>query len=129
MTQNTELNKFCYRYEARVEQTGRYHRRQEFSPWRIQDYYNTSAGQQAIFQNITEVPVVAITLPEDRLGALIEHEKRVTDMIERKPMYPTKYSILEHIIQEHEEECRLRYTNPALKKAWENYQMLLRMVK
>lgn len=126
---NKSLEKFCYRYEARIEQTGRYHRRQEFAPWRIQDYYNTSAGQQAIFQNITEVPIMSISLPADRLNALIEHEKRVTDMIEPKPMYPTKYSVLEHIIQEHEEECRLRYTNPALKKAWENYQMLLRMVK
>ena len=126
---NKSLEKFCYRYEARVEQTGRYYRRQELSPWRIQDYYNTSAGQQAIFQNITKVPIMAISLPADRLGALIEHEKRVTDMIEPKPMYPTKYSVLDHIIQEHEEECRLRYTNPALKKAWENYQMLLRMVK
>ena len=126
---NKSLEKFCYRYEARVEQTGRYYRRQELSPWRIQDYYNTSAGQQAIFQNITKGPIMAISLPADRLGALIEHEKRVTDMIEPKPMYPTKYSVLDHIIQEHEEECRLRYTNPALKKAWENYQMLLRMVK
>lgn len=129
MTQNTELNKFCYRYEARVERTGRYYRRAEPTPWRVNDYPDTSAGQQAIFQNITEVPIMSISLPADRLNALIEHEKRVTDMIEPKPMYPTKYSVLEHIIQEHEEECRLRYTNPALKKAWENYQMLLRMVK
>lgn len=129
MTQNTELNKFCYRYEARVERTGRYHRRAEPSPWRISDYPDTSVVKQADFLNFTEVPMVSITLPEDRLGALVEHEKRVTDMIEPKPMYPTKYSVLEHIIQEHEEECRLRYTNPALKKAWENYQMLLRMVK
>lgn len=129
MSQYSDIDKFCHRYEARVERTGRYYRRAEPSPWRIQDYYNTSAGQQAIFQNITEVPIMSISLPADRLNALIEHEKRVTDMIETKPMYPTKYSVLEHIIQEHEEECRLRYTNPALKKAWENYQMLLRMVK
>jgi hypothetical protein len=129
MTQNTELNKFCYRYEARIERTGRYHRRAEPSPWRVNDYPDTSVVKQANFMNFTEVPMVAITLPEDRLGALIEHEKRVSDMIERKPMYPSKYSVLDHIIQEHEEECRLRHTNPALKKAWENYQMLLRMVK
>ena len=123
------LEQFCYRYDARIEQTGRYHRRAEPSPWRVNDYPDTSVVKQANFMNFTEVPMVAITLPEDRLGALIEHEKRVSDMIERKPMYPSKYSVLDHIIQEHEEECRLRHTNPALKKAWENYQMLLRMVK
>ncbi len=123
------LEQFCYRYDARIERTGRYHRRAEPSPWRVNDYPDTSVVKQANFMNFTEVPMVAITLPEDRLGALIEHEKRVSDMIERKPMYPSKYSVLDHIIQEHEEECRLRHTNPALKKAWENYQMLLRMVK
>lgn len=123
------LEQFCYRYDARIEQTGRYYRRAEPSPWRVNDYPDTSVVKQANFMNLTEVPIVAITLPEDRLNALIEHEKRVTDMIELKPMYISKYSVLEHIIQEHEEESRLRHTNPALKKAWENYQMLLRMVK
>lgn len=129
MSQNNNIEKFCHRYEARIEQTGRYYRRAEPSPWRIQDYYETSAGKQGNFMNITEVPIMAISLPGDRLGALVEHERRVTDMIDRKPMYSTRYSVLDHIIQEHEEECLLRSTNPALQKAWENYQMLLRMVK
>ena len=124
---NTTTEEFCRRYEARLERTGRYHRRAEPSPWRISDYRETSSIADERFLHFVEVPLVAITLPEDRLGALIEHERRVTDMIERKPMYPTKYSVLDHIIQEHEEECRLRSTNPALKKAWDNYQLLLRI--
>lgn len=124
---NTTTEEFCRRYEARVERTGRYHRRAEPSPWRISDYRETSSIADERFLHFVEVPLVAITLPEDRLGALIEHERRVTDMIERKPMYPTKYSVLDHIIREHEEECRLRSTNPALKKAWDNYQLLLRI--
>jgi hypothetical protein len=124
---NTTTEEFCRRYEARVERTGRYHRRAEPSPWRMSDYRETSSIADERFLHFVEVPLVAITLPEDRLGALIEHERRVTDMIERKPMYPTKYSVLDHIIREHEEECRLRSTNPALKKAWDNYQLLLRI--
>jgi hypothetical protein len=124
---NTTTEEFCRRYEARVERTGRYHRRAEPSPWKISDYRETSSIADERFLHFVEVPLVAITLPEDRLGALIEHERRVTDMIERKPMYPTKYSVLDHIIREHEEECRLRSTNPALKKAWDNYQLLLRI--
>ena len=121
------FEKFCRHYEARVERTGQRHRRAETSPWRISDYNKTSSIADERFLHFVEVPLVAITLPEDRLGALIEHERRVTDMIERKPMYPTKYSVLDHIIREHEEECRLRSTNPALKKAWDNYQLLLRI--
>lgn len=126
---NTTTEEFCRRYEARVERTGQYYRRAEPSPWRVNDYPGTSVVKQADFMHITEVPMVSITLPEDRLGALIEHERRVTDMIGPKPMYPSKYAVLDNIIREHEEESRLRHTNPALKKAWANYQLLLSMVK
>ena len=126
---NTTTEEFCRRYEARVERTGRYHRRAEPSPWRISDYRETSSLADERFLHFVEVPVVAITLPEDRLGALIEHERRVTDMIDTKSQFHSRYSVLDHIIREHEEESRLRYTNPALKKAWDNYQLILNMVK
>ena len=124
---NTTTEEFCRRYEARVVRTGRYHRRAEPSPWRISDYRETSSLADERFLHFVEVPVVAITLPEDRLGALIEHERRVTDMIDTKSQFHSRYSVLDHIIREHEEECRLRSTNPALKKAWDNYQLLLRI--
>ena len=120
----TTTEEFCRRYEARVERTGRYYRRAEPSPWRVNDY---RVVKQADFMHITEVPMVSITLPEDRLGALIEHERRISDMLNPVPYRSHKHQQIEAIIAEHEEECRLRYTNPALKKAWENYQLLLRI--
>ena len=121
------FEKFCRHYEARVERTGQCHRRAEPSPWRISDYRETSSIADDRFLHFVEIPLVAITLPEDRLGALIEHERRVTDMIDTKSQFHSRYSVLDHIIREHEEESRLRSTNPALKKAWENYQLLLRI--
>ena len=127
MNNNTTIEEFCRRYEARVERTGQYYRRAEPSPWRISDYRETSSIADGRFLHFVEVPLVAITLPEDRLGALIEHERRVTDMIDKKSQFHSKYHVLDHIIQEHEEESRLRSTNPALKKAWDNYQLLLRI--
>jgi len=127
MNNNTTTEEFCRRYEARVERTGRYYRRAEPSPWRISDYRETSSIADERFLHFVEVPLVKITLPEDRLGALVEHERRVTDMIDKKSQFHSKYHVLDHIIQEHEEESRLRSTNPALKKAWDNYQLLLRI--
>ena len=127
MNNNTTTEEFCRRYEARVERTGQRHRRAEPSPWRISDYRETSSIADGRFLHFVEVPLVAITLPEDRLGALVEHEQRVTAMIDTKSQFHSRYSVLDNIIREHEEECRLRYTNPALKKAWENYQLLLRI--
>ena len=128
MNNNTATTEeFCRRYEARVERTGQRYRRAEPSPWRISDYRETSSIADESFLHFVEVPLVAITLPEDRLGALIEHERRVTDMIDTKSQFHSRYSVLDHIIREHEEESRLRSTNPALKKAWENYQLLLRI--
>jgi hypothetical protein len=120
----TTTEEFCRRYEARVERTSRYYRRAEPSPWRVNDY---RVVKQADFMHITEVPMVSITLPEDRLGALIEHERRISDMLDPGPYRSHKHQQIEAIIAEHEEECRLRYTNPALKKAWDNYQLLLRI--
>ena len=127
MNNNTTTEEFCRRYEARVERSGRYYRRAEPSPWRISDYRETSSIADERFLHFVEVPLVKITLPEDRLGALVEHERRVTDMIDKKSQFHSKYHVLDHIIQEHEEESRLRSTNPALKKAWDNYQLLLRI--
>ena len=127
MNNNTTTEEFCRRYEARVERMGRYYRRAEPSPWRISDYRETSSIADERFLHFVEVPLVKITLPEDRLGALVEHERRVTDMIDKKSQFHSKYHVLDHIIQEHEEESRLRSTNPALKKAWDNYQLLLRI--
>ena len=123
------FEKFCRHYEARVERTGRYHRRAEPSPWRMSDYRETSSIADGRFLHFVEVPLVAITLPEDRLGALVEHERRISDILDPGPYAGNRRQQVEHMIAEHEEECRLRYTNPALKKAWDNYQMLLKLVK
>lgn len=124
------VEEFCKRYEARIVRTGQYYRRAEPSPWRIPGYYETSTIKNVDFLNITEVPITSITLPEDRLGALVEHEQRVSDFVE--PFHRGhvgKYQHIEAHIAEQEIECRLRHTNPALKKAWDNYQMLLRIVR
>jgi hypothetical protein len=126
---NEAINKFCHRYEARIERTGRYYRRAEPSPWKFSDYHETSVGNQANFINITEVPMIGISLPEDRINALIEHERRITDIVDPGPYKSSKYQRVEVMLAEYEQECILRHTNPALKKAWENYQILLAMVK
>lgn len=127
MNNNTTTEEFCSRYDARVEHTDQRHRRAEPSYWWNGDYRETSSIADESFFHFVEVPLVKITLPEDRLGALIEHEQRITSMVDTKSQFHSRYSVLDHIIREHEEECRLRYTNPALKKAWENYQLLLRI--
>ena len=127
MNNNTTTEEFCRRYEARVERTGQRHRRAEPSPWRISDYRETSSIADERFLHFVEVPLVKITLPEDRLGALVEHERRISAMLDLEQYLSHKHQQIEAIIAEHEEECRLRYTNPALKKAWDNYQLLLRI--
>lgn len=124
------VEEFCKRYEARIAHTGQYYRRAEPSPWRMPDYYETTTIKNVDFLNITEVPITSITLPEDRLGALIEHEKRISNFIEPfEKGHVGKYQHLEAQIAEQEIECRLRHTNPALKKAWDNYQLLLRIAR
>ena len=124
------VQKFCCNYEAHIERTSRYYRRIAKPLWKISDYDNTSIANDH-FINFTEVPMVNITLPEDRLSALVEHDQRISNFLEseRQGPYVSKYQHLEAMIVEQEIECRLRHTNPALKKAWDNYQMLLMLAK
>lgn len=125
-----DIDNFCRRYEATVSPSGRYYRRAEKSPFKMSDYYENSAGINEHFINMIDVPMLNVSLPQDRFSALVEHENRINKLIDSKTIgYNSSYQRLQYILAEHEEECRLRHTNPALKKAWENYQMLLRLTK
>ena len=124
-----DIDKFCSRYEATVSTSGRYFRRHQLPPLRVNNMYETSTAKD-IFSNITEIPMLNVCLPQDRFAALVEHENRITQLVDSKPFgLHSSYQRLQYIVAEHEEECRLRHTNPALKKAWENYQMILRLTK
>lgn len=116
---NDKVDDFVRKYDAVVEPSHRRFRRASYSDV-------TSVGLPSdVFDNIDygDVACVNIQMPEDRFRALLEHD----DWLKRR--YAGGRPGIIDLVQEHERECRARHENPAVKKAYENYQMLLRMVE
>jgi len=111
-----KINEFSQKYDAVVEPSHRVFRRAS--------YGSTSVAIPAnVFDNVSygDVACVNINLPEDRFRALVEHD----DWLKRR----WEGFGQRNIVEQHNLECRARQENPAVKKAYENYQMLLRMVE
>lgn len=124
MNIDKKTQEFCKKYEARIRQGPNFHRRVPLiSPsWTAQDTPIT-------YDTITyeNIPLAEIHMPMDRLTALIDLED-YKDRLQRNLMSPIHSSgIAYHMLKEYEEECRIRHTNPAVKKAYEHYQMLLNL--
>ena len=93
--------------------------------------YDVWLADPNVFKSIPcqDVPMVEITMPEDRFRALMEHDH----WLERAGLHDNEYFTnnvkrVHNIAVDHERECRLRAEHPALQKAWEQYQIMLRMV-
>jgi len=110
------INEFSRKYDAVVKPSHRMFQRA--------NYGSTSVAIPSnVFDNVeyTDVACVNVQMPEDRFRALVEHD----DWLKRR----WEGFGQRNIVEQHERECRARHENPAVKKAYENYQMLLRMVE
>lgn len=122
-----DLAEFCHKYEATAEPTKMKWRR----PQRV-NYTMWSESDPELFNTIhyDDITLIEIRMPEDRFRALLEHDKWISNAgLRDNSHFTNNVGRVAQMIVEHDEECRLRHTNPALKKAWENYQMLLRLVR
>lgn len=122
-----EIQKFCYKYEAVVGPSSKKWRR----PARV-DYQIWRDSDPSMFQTMKyeELPMVDITMPEDRFRALLEHDDWVSKAgLQDNNFFNNNVMRVSNLIVEHERECRIRQENPTVKLAWEKYQMLLNTVK
>jgi hypothetical protein len=106
---------FCRRYNARLE-TSQYRLSKikkdgvRFSPEEV-------IADPAL--DIEYEQMVSIHLPQAQARALVEHDEWIHTHIGKS---------LGDIIKEHEQECRARNENPAVKAAYEKYLTLLNLV-
>jgi len=111
-----KINEFSRKYDAVVKPSYRVLQRA--------NYGSTSVAiPNNVFDSIeyTDVACMDIQMPEDRFRALVEHD----EWIKRRMLHLGQCEI----VDQHERECRARQENPAVKRAYENYQMLLSMVE
>ena len=107
---------FCDKYEASIIPSYRRYRRvRQATLADIQQWYATTSAAMCTKTDpsdhqIQEVEMVDITMPADRVADLLESQEN---------------SLYRRVL----EEQRLREEYPALKSAWEQYQIVLAMVK
>lgn len=119
-----KTQEFCHKYQAQVGQSRRMWRRQQSVP------YDVWLKDPDVFKSIEchDVPMVEITMPEDRFRALMEHDLWVERAgLQDNSYFTNNVGRVSNMIVEHERECQLRHQHPALQKAWEQYQIILRL--
>ena len=118
-----EVQEFCKKYDAQVGPSSRMHRRAaRFTNW--QDRADTDVSKVLPVTNV--VPGVEIHMPEDRFRALMEHDHWLEREFRRGDQFVDSGAV--RIVREYERECRIRNEHPGVRAAWEQYQIMLRMV-
>lgn len=121
-----ETNKFCRRYEAQVSNSPQHWRRSKPIPYSVFQEQGFESFAQLDYET---VPMVDITMPEDRFRALLEHDEWVnTAGLQNNNYFNNSVSRVSWLVAEHERECRIRQSNPAVQAAYEKYQTLLKLV-
>ena len=117
-----ELNKFCENYEVRVLNDSK--RRARYHPARFfTDPMRADIIQKDTVAYETE-KVYTVEIPEGRLRTLVEMERKFFNYVEHrgKPI-----DMFQTLMDKEREEAHYRYTNQAVKKAYEQYSMLLNL--
>ena len=120
-----ETQDFCWRYDAQVAPSTRMRRRLRRST--MQDW-GTDPG---LFYTLPaeDVACVEIHMPEYRFRALMEHDRWIERAgLEDNRHFTNNVARVSNMVVEHERECRIRNEHPSVRAAWEQYQIMLRMV-
>jgi hypothetical protein len=117
-----ELKQFCDNYEVRVlndqKRRARYH-----PPVFFTDPENASVVRDDIVQYETE-RVYTVEIPESRLRTLMELERR---FFKYQKHTAGEVDFFDLLMSKEREEATIRHQNEAVKKAYEQYSMLLNL--
>ncbi len=120
------IDEFCRKYEARVSPSAQPWRRAKPVPLSVFEEQGMSAFQSMEYQ---QMPMVDITMPEDRFRALMEHDHWLANAgLNGNGHFHNNVMRVSNMVVDHERECRLRAEYHALQAAWEQYQTILMMI-
>ncbi len=111
-----QVDRFLKKYESRAGLSSRelYYKRQ---PLRYTDWI-ANGSNIPFHQEIEKEPMVEMYIPQHRFQDLVERERMIDDVNDQNRRY-------RQVLDQLDEDARIRNSNPALKKAWDNYQLLL----
>jgi hypothetical protein len=116
-----ETNMFLKKYQAQAELSKHkmYARMPKFHMGRMQDYDPYSPTTTIEFER---EPMVEMYIPQDKFRDLVERDRWIGRLEGEAEYYRKRY------MQEMEDD-KIRHRNPAVMKAWQQYQMLLELVR
>lgn len=117
-----ELKQFCENYEVRVLNDTK--RRARYHPPR---FFTDPMQADLIRNDVVEFEtekVITMEIPEGRLRALIEMEKR---FFKWQKHNPGEIDMFQTLMDKEREEAHYRHTNPAVQKAYEQYSIMLNL--
>lgn len=118
---NEKLKKFCSDYEVRIlNDSKRYARHRP--PVFFSEEFDSDIIRNDFLEYQTE-RLYTVEIPESKLNTLIDME---TFFHNGRKDYQTR-DMFEMLMQKEREERHLRYTNEAVRKAYENYSMMLHL--
>ena len=116
-----ETYKFLERYRAQfVDNPTR--RRRTYLPTHLQDYYMDGSAMDQYMRAHTE-PLVTIEIPHSALDVVVENDSRYNIILEQFSSRSYSGSIADDLRREH----YLKRTNAGVRKAWDHYQLLLKL--
>jgi hypothetical protein len=117
-----EFDNFCNNYEVKVvNDTGRYARYRP--PVFFTDPNRADIVRNDMIDFHTE-KLYTLQIPESRLRTLVEMEKR---FFNNHPHSKGHTDMFEMLMAKEREEAHFRYTNEAVKKAYEQYSIMLNL--
>jgi hypothetical protein len=119
---NEELKDFCENYEVRVLNDSK--RRARYHPPK---FFTDPERADIIRNDIVEFEhekVITMEIPEGRLRALIEMERRFYKWQRHSK---SEVDMFETLMNKEREESFYRNSNPAVKKAYEQYSIMLNL--
>lgn len=116
-----EVNAFLKKYQAQAELSKHkvYAKMPRYHYNRIYDYDPYSSTTTIDFQ---QEPMVEMYIPQDKFRDLVERDRWVGQMEAEARYYKERY------MQEVEDD-KIRHHNPAVKKLWDQYRMLLELYR
>ena len=117
-----ELDQFCENYEVRVLNDSK--RRARYRPAR---FFTDPSRADLIRNDIVEYEtekVYTVEIPEGRLRTLVELEQR---FFKWQKHTKGEVDMFEILMDKEREEAHYRYTNEAVKKAYEQYSLMLNL--
>lgn len=116
-----EFDKFCENYDVSVVSSSGQHARRRSNPEFFSDSINASIIRDTMTYKVEKL--YTLQIPESRLRALVEMEKKFW----QHPHDKGYVDMFEMLMDKEREESILRQENEAVRKAYENYSLMLHL--